>query len=416
MADPINCFNCGASIDLKDPARAKMVRCSYCGSYIDLLKQTAEKPRSGAGNVTAPKSALKLGLEGNINGILYQIVGRIRYRDLKSFYWWDEWLLLSSTGQYKWLVEDDWDFTLTHKYTPTQPFDPNTVRDYMNIDGQRLEVEDNSSAAVLFFEGELTWKAEIGDRHNYVDAWKGEHTVYSCNWTENEITYYIGKDILADKIYQAFNLGTPPPEAYEPNDDEKSPFQKFVSKLLGGPLFKYSLLFGLLYIMAAVLTGFFGTKVESQAGYNIGKEGNSFIYGPYKLAMQDRVHKVNTRMKVPNNSSVYCIIEVIDEKREALLDWDNDFWFESGRDSDGYWEESNQNKTAHFVLREKGDYYLKITPDPPFQELPKLMRITVTAGTFDPTPLWISAFITMIYPGIVLVLFIFSNSSSDDDD
>ena len=418
MSSLVNCPQCSASIDIKDPDGARMVHCKSCNATIDLQMNQATNQGKYAPWPMSAKSQLHLGIEGSINGINYQVVGRIRYRDTRTYEWWDEWLLLSQNGQYLWLQEDDWDFTLMHKYTPKVPFDPNTVGEYMEVDGLKLYVEDNSSATIVFFEGELTWKAEVGETINYVDAWKGEDTLYSCEWTDREIMYFIGKDILADKIYQAFNLGKPPSEAYEEDDDEEgvgfsSDAGDWSSNLVKGPSFKFCLLAGILCIIAAIIVNAMGVVLPSKKGNTITKDQNSYIWGPYNFSKKNAVYRVDAKMYLPTNTSSYCEFEVLNKDKETMLGWDHDYWHETGYDSDGRWEESDSKKTAFFVLRQPGEYYIQVTPDKPVERFEGKMKLTVKEGVAHNWPLWRMAIFTLIYPGIVLLLWILTHGESD---
>ncbi len=404
------CPNCDAPLNVRDAQQARMKYCQYCGSQVDLqtsehkiLTQVNQKP-------SPPKSALQLGSEGNINGIIYQVVGRIRYRDTRSYSWWDEWLLLSENGQYLWLQEDDWDFTLMHKYTPSQPVDPNTVGEYLNIDGLRLEVEDNSEASIQFFEGELTWKAEVGETINYIDAWKGEDTLYSIEWTDREIMFFLGKDIYPQKIYEAFKLGTPPPEAFEEDDDEDSPTGRFAKRLMKGPAFGQGLLFGIAMLIMAFVMGFFGITIPS-GGEKPGQDKN-YILGPYKIKSKG-VHRVDVRLAGLNNRSQYMEFELLDDQEKMIYEFDGDFYHETGYDDGEKYTESKTTANAVFLIEDPGDYYIRVKPEKNVQN-PLRPNVTFKEKAFHTGPLLMAGIFTLVYPGLVLLLFIFTQSGDDD--
>jgi len=416
MASIINCPNCSETLEIKDPAKAKMAYCKKCNATIDLLTNTASPQSNHQSWPMAPKSQLKLGLEGQIKDITYQVVGRVRYRDTRTYEWWDEWLLLSTSGQYMWLQEDDWDFTLMHKYTPNIPFDPNMVGEYLEVDGYKLYTEDNSSATILFFEGELTWKAEVGESIRYIDAWKGEDTLYSCEWTEREIMYFIGKDVPAEELYNGFNLGKPPPEAYEEDGESEageSGFQVWTAKLIKGAPFKFCLIAGILAILSAIIVNALGIVVPSGGGNRVIVDKGSYIYGPYKLSKKGAIYRVDAKMAVPKNTSIYCEISLLNKDKETELGWDGDFWHEEGYDGDGHWEESNRSKSAFFVVQEPGTYYIEVTPGKKYDALPNRLKIKLREGVAHNWPLWRMAIFTLIYPGIVLILWVLAHGESD---
>ncbi|MCD4782541.1 MAG: DUF4178 domain-containing protein [Candidatus Eremiobacteraeota bacterium] len=418
MASTVTCPSCGSQVEINDPEMAKMKYCNQCGASIDLTTNTAKKPFQRENQVLSPKSDLKLGSTGNINDVNYRVVGRIRYRDVRTYEWWDEWLLLSESGQYLWMQEDDWDFTLMNKFTPQTPFDPNTVGQYLDIDGNHLEVEDNSSAVILFIEGELTWKADIGETIRYIDAWKGEDTLYSCEWTDREIVYFVGKDIHVNDIYKAFKLGNPPAAALKEDkeiDWSENPFQRMVKKLINGPAFKFCLIFGILSMITAIFVLAFGTPVYSLSGNKVMKEGKSFIYGPYNFTKKNRVYRIDSKYRTNNNSALYCEISILSDQKDMIFGWDGDYWHESGYDSDGSWQESNSKKVTYFNLKEPGKYYFEVTPERDVPDFASRFKLSIKEGVIYNWPFWRMAIFLLIYPGIVLVLWVISHSGESDD-
>ena len=408
-----SCPNCGAPLDVKDTSQARMKYCQFCGTQIDLETEDHRVLHAYDQKPSPPKSSLQLGSEGNINGIVYQVVGRIRYRDTRDYSWWDEWLLLSENGQYLWLQEDDWDFTLMHKYTPSQPVDPNTVGEYLDIDGNHLEVEDNSEAVIQFFEGELTWKAEVGENVNYIDAWKGEDTLYSIEWTNREIMFFLGKDIPAKSIYEAFHLGAPPAEAFEEDDGEgggkDAPMGGMVSRMMKGPAFGQGLTFGIIIIALAIILGMFGVNIPS-GGEKAGKAG-AYVLGPYKFSKKG-VYRVDTRLGGLNNRSQYVEFEVLDDKKETIYGFDADFYHESGYDGGEHYTESKTSKDVVLLIEDPGTYYIRVTPEKGTKGVVR-PSVKVKEGVFHTMPLWVAGLFILAYPGLVLLIYMMSQSSDD---
>ena len=381
MAFIIKCPGCGADLNVKNPDQAKVLYCSYCGYTVEPLTGEGKKPDPSSIRPKPSKSALSLGKTGSINDITYQVIGRIRYRDTRTKDFWDEWLLLSENGQYLWLQEEDWEFILMHKYTPKVPFDPNTAGgedETIEIDGYRLEIEDNSEAVIEFFEGELTWKAEVGEKIKYLDAWKDELILYSCEWTEKEITYFLGREIPAENIYTAFNLGTLPKEALEEGDDEitETPFQQFTRKLVSGPFFKFTLLFGLLAAFTALFLGLLGSYVRNE-GYMDKKEDGVIYLGPFNLNKKGGVYRIDTKITNLNNAAVMLEGEMLDESGKPSFDFVGEYYSESGVDGGESWKESREKETVWFVLNEPGRYVFKLKLDKP-ELKPQVIPVSYT--------------------------------------
>jgi hypothetical protein len=343
----------------------------------------------------------------------FQLVGRIRYAQFGE--WWDEWLMLSEAGQYLWLQEDDWEFTVLRKFTPPNPVDPATAGEYVDFEGDLLEVEERSSCRVSFFEGELTWGAEVGEEMQYLDAWKGEDTVYCIEWTQEEIQYFKGWEISVDDLYKAFEVTEPiPSEAYEEEEEEEEASYGVrrgggvIVRAIRGPVFRYTLLFGLFCLAVAFIVTYLTGK-EVQPGAPARVLPGSIVMGPYKLEHQGRVHKI-TISTTMNNREMYVDFNFLDEDMEEVAGFDHDFWHESGYDSDGSWTESDLECYRYFVLKEAGTFFLEIVPD---TKTPASFKVRIVQDTFSPAIFYMLGGGILVYPCIVFLLWCIAQKGSD---
>lgn len=198
----LNCPNCGASLSIQNARKARVLVCNNCGSEIDLTSPEYAVVGQAILGSAPPQSPIRLGQTPTFDGVKWMVVGRVRYRDED---YWDEWLLLSEEGKYQWLVESEGRFTLYQPFAPTSPVDPASVRDVVNLEGIAAEVTERGRATIEYLEGELTWKARIGDKMNYLEA---EHAggVYSIEWTEREIEFFRGQEISRSAVWRAFGF------------------------------------------------------------------------------------------------------------------------------------------------------------------------------------------------------------------
>ncbi len=220
----LNCPNCGAPLSVQSPG-SKQVVCPNCASQIDLTKP----PFSVMGNVgNRPEpigTPFQLGMQGAVNNDQYAIIGRIRYVDTGETYpavpgyrddddddgsdEWDEWLLLSAQGAYRWFSDsEDVGLVLWYPFTPTVPVDPSTIIRGGTIDlGQGpARVRSRGSATIGYLEGEMTWSAKVGDRMNYAEAIARDNTLLSVEWTENEVEFYAGQKLDRKATEEAFGI------------------------------------------------------------------------------------------------------------------------------------------------------------------------------------------------------------------
>jgi hypothetical protein len=201
-----NCPQCGSPLDLKNAGKSKSVICPACHSQIDLTGTDYQVVGNVGTRRTPEMTPFEIGTRGTVAGEEHAIIGRVRYRDDEDA--WDEWLLLSASGDYRWISEDeDEGMVLWHSFTPTQPVDPNTVHQGATIDlGEGpARVRERGSARIDYLEGELTWKARVGDTMEYIDA-EGASQLYSIEWTTDEIEFWRGQRVQAREVATAFGI------------------------------------------------------------------------------------------------------------------------------------------------------------------------------------------------------------------
>jgi hypothetical protein len=224
---PIFCPNCGGSLNINNPGRSKILVCQYCSSQIDLTQPPFQAMGLVGDRPEGVVTPFKLGMQGTIGGVTYQIIGRIRYIDTGEEFAgtsydgdedddedegsdiWDEWLLLSSEGAYRWISDsEDVGLVLWEPFTPTAPVDPASIYRGANLDlgeGTAARVRSRGSATIQYLEGELTWKAALGDKMNYAEA-VNQGGLYSVEWTPNEIEFFRGQKLDRAETERAFGI------------------------------------------------------------------------------------------------------------------------------------------------------------------------------------------------------------------
>ena len=199
----IHCPNCGAPLDILNARRSKTVVCGSCRSQIHLTDPTFRIVADLTNQRAAPRTPIGLGMYGEFKGRRWQVIGRVRYREEGVF--WDEWLLMTDEGEFLWLTEGEEGFTLYDPIVPSQPIDPDRVLLFVTVDGVSYPVRARGTGTIDFLEGELTWKATVGDRVRYLDAQLGQ-TKFAIEWTPTEIEYFRGEKLAANVVRQAFGL------------------------------------------------------------------------------------------------------------------------------------------------------------------------------------------------------------------
>jgi tetratricopeptide (TPR) repeat protein len=202
--DVLNCPNCGGSVELRGGSDIQTVVCNYCGSVLDLTPEQAAIIGQTDPKVK-PARPIELGMEGTFAGKLHQVIGWIRYEgwDDEDRWQWDEWLLASADGEFRWLSYDSEEgFQLYKKITPREPFDPRTAT-RIQVPGGVARVVERAPARIVALAGELTWQAKVGDQLKYLDAERG-NIAYSVEYTREEIELLEGHALSELQVWKAF--------------------------------------------------------------------------------------------------------------------------------------------------------------------------------------------------------------------
>ena len=345
----LKCSRCGASISFVDGA--VNVTCESCGEVVALDSALAEElHRNRKFRNTTP---LKPGMKARFGSVDYELIGRIVWSMVEEGekYYWTEFQLLGADGSTYFLELDEGQWKLSQKFTPLTPFDPTkdySVGMHVTLDSAAATITDRAVATIEHIEGELTYRAEVGDVMQYVDA-KRVSTFYSVEWTEESIEYYRGRYLSEREVLQAFDLKELLAAA-----DRKAAARasrgKFALVCLGAS------------ILAFVFWGMsFGAgKLISQNSVDVTRIGPDGVrFGPIKLDPANRVHRleINGQMR---ESSVWISGVLETAAGDEFFNAQGDLWDESGTDSDGYWHESDLSASTDFVVTKPGDYYVRL--------------------------------------------------------
>lgn len=86
------------------------------------------------------------------------------------------------------------------------------------------------------------------------------------------------------------------------------------------------------------------------------------IVGPFDIKKSNTVINIKGKHKLSRNGAYNSLtIELLDSFQKSLYGFGDEMYFSSGRDSDGYWEESRKTVNSKMTIKKPGKYYLKIT-------------------------------------------------------
>ena len=95
----MQCPSCGAAIEA-DEQYAQIVVCGSCQSTV-VLDERAARLAGKMAVLAKPEGPLFVGATGDVGGIGFNVLGRIRYGWEQGF--WDEWYLALEDGSDSWI-------------------------------------------------------------------------------------------------------------------------------------------------------------------------------------------------------------------------------------------------------------------------------------------------------------------------
>ncbi len=399
--EPIKCPKCGGSVDLRGGSETKTLVCSYCRSLIDLTGEQAAV--IGQTNKRAkPAVPIELGMEGTFEGGRYQVIGWVRYEgwDDEDRWRWDEWLLVSSEGEFRWLSYDPEEgFLLQKKIPPAGAFDPRTATS-IPVPSGTAKVIERSPARVIALAGELTWRATVGERLNYLEARRGPMR-YSVEYTREEIELLEGRPLSAAEVWRAFGRQDLAEKAAK--GEMRAKQYRFLAIACA--------VFTIISCMFSFFTLTTGQKLLAQE-IHIAKGGSPQKVGPFEITQPGRVHRVSLKSdRLPTNNWAVVDVSIMDSRENEFYLFSAEFWDEEGRDSEGYWHESDLSEAYLFRPDDAGQYTLELAIDEATVDSLKV-EVTIMSGV------WLSRYFVIfavLSGGLCFLFFSLSGAHSLTD-
>jgi|GEM_PF-435158 len=309
----LQCTQCGGNLsksyrieedDDDEVESIPIAKCLSCSTEYD--QKTDEYYKFFADDFLEGKdnSVFKLGIKGTLEGVEYEIIGRIRYQDEEDYEieTWDEWLAVDAEGSYHYFVEEDGDIHSYEEYTPNS-IDLESDPDYIEFDGKRISKDDGYVGRVVYFEGEFPYNPEMGEAVNIYD-FKKDGDKYTIEQGEDEVSITKGDEISHKEIIDAFGTDEHK-ELYDSTMKKRKDFSRKSWLYLAATIVTFILAVGNCSVDKPVknvmVKGKYITKNEKKY-----EKGRSFyfsqvMYGPFKIEKKNQLYGVtlyvNTRVQ-----------------------------------------------------------------------------------------------------------------------
>lgn len=203
-ASRLSCPSCGGVVERRDPASVRVV-CGSCGQIVadDDLRARA----IGVGAALTSKPLIPLGATGELRGAKAQLIAFL-VRSVTvdgTRYPWREYLLKTTAGAYRWLVESDGHWSLVDPVR--EALDAGSVTRFR---GHALRHFQGGKARVDHVQGEVYWKVEVGETV-HVDDYVDPPFVLSVERAKNERVASFGSYLPVEELSAAFPTPRPLP-------------------------------------------------------------------------------------------------------------------------------------------------------------------------------------------------------------
>ena len=305
--EAIKCTSCGGDLaksyrieyEDDDEEHIPIAKCMSCSKEYD--QYTQEYYALFADDLTYDKenTVFQLGDKGTIEGVEYEIIGRLRFQEEEEYEktTWDEWLAISSEGAYHYFVEEDGKVYSYEDYVPNS-IDLESSSSFIELDGRKYPKNDAYIGRVVLAEGELPYEAEIGEAVTCYDI-KKDGIKYTIEQTENEVTITKGDNISYDAIIKAFG-DEKEQELYAKTMAKRKEFKKKSIVYLVATLFAFFMSCHNCMYEKPVKGVMKGQKILSANKYQRDKKGYYFtsqvIYGPFNVKKAHTLYEIDVRV------------------------------------------------------------------------------------------------------------------------
>ncbi len=344
----IQCPNCAAPLDILGGRRTESVTCKYCGSVIDLKNhyKTLYKFKK----LLPPPSPFELGMNGEIEGIEYTIIGMVLYSTGKSLGrgndHWIDYQLYSPLYGYAWLTYERGNtiFSRRVRGKPSRQIEKLSTGSDFVFNGKKYRFYEQYNSYVLYVQGELSYIARQYDKIVSYDAIDPPYG-FSLEKSATESEFYESRYYPAKKIFKAFGIKQKPKEEFHP--------LKPYSNALLRALSKASLPFFLLALLIAIYISIFldGNAVKKTG--IVGKHSEI----TFDLGTTSHLVELSIDSDV-NNDWIYYDIDILDEKGNSVYSFGKEISYYHGYEGGESWSEGSRSATFYFKLPSTGRYKL----------------------------------------------------------
>ncbi|SDZ09946.1 protein of unknown function [Jannaschia faecimaris] len=390
----INCTNCGAGLPVLGGGRVTTQVCGYCGASLDA--NDAYRVLEIWDGMERPRSPFRLGMQGQIDGVTFTIIGTLGMQEeYRGVHWdWVDHQLFSPTHGYAWLTIEDGHCVLTRKLRdgPMQFFLTSAEVERAEHPprvlwkGTKYRYYATTNWETTYVEGEFNWRPERGRGGTTVTVMSNDPKdgmlafVEPSGGGEREIE----RSHLWPEAQEAFGVENPiRAHGQHPLQDIKPTFGRIMIAWFAGlSAISLVLAFVVLGMQPAPQMMFQGTIQDI----------------PPELTFRVNDTKRPARLELYQElNNAFAGYEVTMQAPDGtpLAETYREISYYSGGSGDDAWSEGSRSQSLNFVPPMPGDYRVTVTPDAAGTTSGRF-RVTFREGRLNSFWLWAT---TVLFAG-----------------
>lgn len=186
----IPCRNCAVPLaQWGDTLRSKTLVCEHCGTVMDVRND--HQALYAFTHIQRADSHLRIGMQGEIRGVQFQVVGHLAYQSRDSQ--WMQFQLYSPTHGYAQLLDWQGDHIFLRKtyYLPDRNLWTLKQGDTFTAHDTPFQISGFHFAEIMDAEGHLTLSVKPRQRNKQCLAQQGNHYYLSIQQRDN-VDYFMG--------------------------------------------------------------------------------------------------------------------------------------------------------------------------------------------------------------------------------
>lgn len=316
----------------------------------------------------SPRSDLKLGSHGNIDGHSVTLKGYIRSvaHDDEDIWYWEEWYCGTHDGHELWIEYDEEtkEYSLHKKFPNVQVTskEPWTAGQTITLsDSDKFHVFEQAEASIIESEGELPEGHTIGTNFVYWESSPSQKNFYSVE-SSDEIEVFKGKFIAATELFAALGLNSGLAKANWRTKQKKMWEYGRVMSFLVCAICVVGLVFSLASGKKIFTSNFRTCDVVVQTNCITSET----LLGPVTLDKVNRGYKISISSVggITQQNWQAVTVTLLDKDKQPISAVHGDFWEERWVEGNESGIESNLEDSKMFRLTQAGEYYLQVKATP----------------------------------------------------